>query len=105
MARPRGTDGSLLSSLPWTLAALAVFEILMDGSIPPEPMWSHLAIEAYRSVAWERDDLLADRASAPQTWQQLLAKDTLAGRVAAVDPDAAGTWPGSIGGPGGTAAA
>jgi hypothetical protein len=24
MPRPRGTDGSLLSSLPWTLAALAV---------------------------------------------------------------------------------
>jgi gamma-glutamyltranspeptidase/glutathione hydrolase len=86
-----------------TLAALAVFETLMHGSIPPEPMWSHLAIEAYRSVAWERDDLLADRASAPQTWQQLLAKDRLAGRAAAVDPDAAGTWPSSIAGPGGTA--
>ncbi len=36
MARPRGTDGSLLQSLPWTLAAL-VFAILPH--VPYLPFW------------------------------------------------------------------
>lgn len=35
MARPRGTDGSLLSSLPWTLAALAVAALPHVPYLPP----------------------------------------------------------------------
>jgi hypothetical protein len=36
MARPRGTDGSLLASLPWTLLALA-FALLPH--VPYLPVW------------------------------------------------------------------
>ncbi|NIV17754.1 MAG: DUF3488 domain-containing protein [Woeseiaceae bacterium] len=36
MAKPRGTDGSLLASLPWTLAALAVS---LGPHIPFLPVW------------------------------------------------------------------
>jgi protein-glutamine gamma-glutamyltransferase len=36
MARPRGTDGSLLASLPWTLAALAV---ALAPHVPYLPLW------------------------------------------------------------------
>ena len=36
MARPRGTDGSLLASLPWTLAALAV---ALVPHVPYLPIW------------------------------------------------------------------
>ena len=36
MTRPRGTDGSLLTSLPWTLSALIV---AMAPHIPFIPIW------------------------------------------------------------------
>ena len=36
MAKPRGTDGSLLSSLPWTLGALL---IAIVPHVPYLPFW------------------------------------------------------------------
>lgn len=62
MARPRGTDGSLLASLPWTLAALAV-------SLAPHvqflPLWitgAFLVCATWRYVIEKRRQLL------PPTW-------------------------------------
>jgi len=48
-----------------TLAAAWIFEHLDPPHDPEDPLFTHAAIEAYRSVAWERDDLVADAESAP----------------------------------------
>ncbi|HVR32391.1 MAG TPA: gamma-glutamyltransferase [Acidimicrobiia bacterium] len=48
-----------------TLAALALFEQLTPTLDPGDPRWAHLLIEAYRAVAAERDDVVADPAHAP----------------------------------------
>ena len=41
-------------------ATLAVFEMLEPPDDPADPLWWHLLIEAYRCLAWERDDLVSD---------------------------------------------
>ena len=46
-------------------ATLAVFEMLDPPRDPADPGWWHLLIEAFRSVAWERDDLVADQITRP----------------------------------------
>lgn len=86
-----------------TLATLAVFESLLDAARASDTAWTHLLIEAYRSVAWERDDVLADRRFAPSTWRELLDPRRLADRADAVDPDRAGSWPPAQRAQGGTA--
>ncbi|MCH7833568.1 MAG: DUF3488 domain-containing protein, partial [Proteobacteria bacterium] len=43
MARPRGTDGSLLPSLPWTLAALA---FALAPHYQFQPIWITIAFIA-----------------------------------------------------------
>jgi len=47
MARPRGTDGSLLSSLPWTLGALG---LSIAPHVPYLPIWITLAF--FGCAAW-----------------------------------------------------
>jgi transglutaminase-like putative cysteine protease len=62
MARPRGTDGSLLSSLPWTLAAL-LFSIAPH--VPFIPAWitaAFVGCAAWRYVIEKRRRVL------PGTW-------------------------------------
>ncbi len=75
-----------------TLATLAVFESLQEAASASDTTWTHLLIESYRSVAWERDDVLSDRRFAPLTWRELLDPQRLASRAAAVDPERAGEW-------------
>ncbi len=84
-----------------TLAALWIFEQLGDAAID-DPLWQHRLVEAYRSVAWERDDVVADQRSAPSTWEELLDPERLAARSASIG-DRPGVWsrPGRV--PGGTA--
>lgn len=51
---PPNTQGYL------TLATLKIFEMLEAPEDPEDPLYQHLMIEAYRCVAQERDELLAD---------------------------------------------
>jgi gamma-glutamyltranspeptidase/glutathione hydrolase len=85
-----------------TLAAAWIFERL----VPPEERSAaalHATIEAYRAVAWERDDLVTDPETTPLPAELLLDPSRLDGRVGAIDMRAAGTWPRPAPAPGGTA--
>ena len=89
MVRPRGTDGSLLASLPWTLVALAV-------SLAPHvqflPFWitvAFLVCAGWRYVMEKRRRLL------PSTWfRALLALVCFLG-VLATYSSVSGVGPGS----------
>ena len=76
-----------------TLATLWIFENLDPPDDPNDPLYQHLLIEAYRSVAWEREDTAVDQDHMPMTADQLLADDRLAERAASIDPEHAGRWP------------
>ncbi|MCG8379841.1 MAG: DUF3488 domain-containing protein, partial [Proteobacteria bacterium] len=89
MAKPRGTDGHLLASLPWTLAALAV-------SLAPHlqflPVWISIAFfvcAAWRYIVeWRRRPL-------PRAWfRGLLAVICFFG-VYVTYGDISGVGPGS----------
>jgi gamma-glutamyltranspeptidase / glutathione hydrolase len=78
-------------------ATLAVFEMLGPPSDPSDPDWWHLLIEAFRSLAWERDDLVADPDHAPLPAHLLLDRDRLARAAATVDRGRTGVWPRKMG--------
>jgi len=78
-------------------ATLAVFEMLDPPRDPAHPEWWHLLIEAFRSVAWERDDLVADPDHAPLPADLLLDRDRLARAAASVDKTRTGRWPRKMG--------
>jgi gamma-glutamyltranspeptidase / glutathione hydrolase len=84
-----------------TLATCGVFE-RCDPPSPESPEWAHLLIEAYRAMAWDRDDLATDPRTAPLTWRQLLASERLDERAAMIDRDLAGRFPNPRRVPGGT---
>ncbi len=84
-------------------ATLAVFEMLGPPIDPEDPAWWHLLIEAFRSVAWERDDLVADPDHAPLPADLLLDAGRLQRAAATVDHDKAGVWPRRMGSESGTA--
>lgn len=90
-----------------TLAGLRIFEMLDPPDDPNDPLYQHLLIEAYRSVAWEREDTAVDPAfdtgHAPITGTELLAEDRLAERAESIDRDRVGRWPAPRPAPGGTA--
>lgn len=79
---------------------LAVFEMLKPPEDPEDPLWWHLLIEAYRCLAWERDDIVADPEHAPLPNSLILDRDRLERAAATVSPDNTGSWPamGSISG-------
>lgn len=76
-----------------TLAGLQIFEMLNPPDDPNDPLYQHLLIEAYRSIAWEREDTAVDAGHAPMTGEELLAEDRLAEFAGQVDRDRAGRWP------------
>ncbi|MEX2651692.1 MAG: gamma-glutamyltransferase [Acidimicrobiia bacterium] len=84
-------------------ASLAVFEILDPPIDTDHPDWWHLLIEAYRSVAWERDDLVADPDHAPLPAHLLLDPDRLRRAAMTVDRERTGVWPKKMGRESGTA--
>jgi len=86
-----------------TLASLSVFERLDAPADPLHPAYWHALIEAYRSMAGERDHLLADPSSGGTTGPGLLDPAKLADRAARIDPDRTGAWPYPLPASGGTA--
>ncbi len=68
-----------------TLASAWVFSETRPPPDPDDPDYVHLQIEAYRSVAWERDDLVCDPARAPLPADHLAAPDRLRDRTAQID--------------------
>ncbi len=89
MTRPRGTDGSLLSSLPWTLAALC---ISVAPHVPFLPVWitaAFLGCAAWRLTIEKRRRML------PSTWvRAVLALGCFLG-VLATYSSISGVGPGS----------
>lgn len=83
--------------------ALAVFEMLDPPRDPADPAWWHLLIEAYRSLAWERDDIVADPDSLALPAHLFLDRDRLARAAGSVSTRTAGRWPASMGRYSGTA--
>jgi gamma-glutamyltranspeptidase / glutathione hydrolase len=86
-----------------TLAASRILELLDPPDDPDDPIWWHLVVEAYRSVAWERDDLVADPDHAPLPADRLLDPERLGERAARIDRRRASTWNPPMPAPGGTA--
>ncbi|HEX6220330.1 MAG TPA: gamma-glutamyltransferase [Acidimicrobiia bacterium] len=78
-------------------ATLAVFEMLGPHDDPDDPTWWHLLIEAYRCLAWERDDLVADPANLALPADRLLDRERLERAAERVDRDRSGVWPKQMG--------
>ncbi len=83
---PPNTQGYL------TPATLGVFAALDPPTDPHDPDYTHLLIEAYRCLAWERDDLATDPETAPRTGAELVDPGVLASKAAQLDRDRAGSW-------------
>lgn len=86
-----------------TLASAAVYERLGPPDDPEDPRSWHLAIEAYRSMAVDRDDLVTDPDFAPEPPESLVSEARVAERAALVDPERASRFSAPSPGPGGTA--
>jgi len=89
MVRPRGTDGSLLASLPWTLGALA---LSFAPHVPYVPFWITAAIIAcgtWRYVIELRRRML------PSSWVRALLALTCFLGVLATYSSISGVGPGS----------
>lgn len=84
-------------------ASLAVFEMLNPPDDPLDPLWWHLLVESYRCLAWERDDIVADRDHMPLPADLYMQRERLARAAKMISPDRAGTWPVGAGKPSGTA--
>ena len=89
MAKPRGTDGSLLSSLPWTIASLGM---AMTPHVLFMPLW---ITTAFLGCAVWRYSIERRRAALPSTWfRAFLALICFLG-VLAVYETISGVGPGS----------
>ena len=86
-----------------TLATLWIFERLEPPSDPNDPLFHHLLIEAYRSVAWERSMYVSDPRTAPLSTAELLDTTRLARRAATISRTSTGRWPMPDPSPAGTA--
>lgn len=78
-------------------AALAVFEMLQPPSDSESPDWWHLLIEAFRCVAWERNDLVSDPETVALPADLLLDDQRLARAASTVDLRHSGVWPAGMG--------
>jgi gamma-glutamyltranspeptidase/glutathione hydrolase len=86
-----------------TLAAAWLFEQLDPSRDPRHPGFTHAAIEAYRAVAWERDQFVTDPRFSPIDPIELLAPDRLTRRLEQIDITSRTSWPVPQPAPGGTA--
>jgi gamma-glutamyltranspeptidase/glutathione hydrolase len=74
-------------------ATLKVFEMLDPPADPDNPLRWHLLIEAYRCLAWERDDVVADPDHLALPANLLLDQARLQRAADTVDRDRSGVWP------------
>lgn len=98
---PIGADVSGMTA--WTLPAntqgylgpgtLAAFEMLDPPDDPDDPLWWHLMIEAYRCLAWERDDIVADPNHAQLPAELMLDVNRLRRAAQTVSKETTGVWP------------
>lgn len=86
-----------------TIAAAMLLERLGPAADPQDPAFHHAVIEAYRAVAWERDDLVADARFAPLHPASLLDPGRILPRLDRFHPDRPAPWPAPAPAPGGTA--
>jgi gamma-glutamyltranspeptidase/glutathione hydrolase len=86
-----------------TLATLWIFERLEPPEDPADPLYQHLLIEAYRSVAWERQQYVTEPATAPLAPEELLDTDRLARIAGSISRDHSTRWPTPQSALGGTA--
>jgi gamma-glutamyltranspeptidase/glutathione hydrolase len=86
-----------------TLAAAWIFEHLDPPRDPDDPLLTHAAIEAYRSVAWERDQVVSDSATAPHPSTWLLDQTRLEAKLDHLSLKGRAEWPAPEAAPGGTA--
>ncbi len=86
-----------------TLAAAWLLEQLDPSPDPEDPAWAHAQIEAYRAVAWERDELVADPGNLTMPPERLVDPERLAARLARLEPGTVASWPAPRPVPGGTA--
>ena len=84
-------------------ATLSVFEMLEPPEDPENPLRAHLLIEAYRSLAWERNDLVADPDHLALPADLFLDTGRLERAAASVSISHSGVWPQSMGTTSGTA--
>lgn len=82
---------------------LAVFEMLDPPDDPDDPLWWHLLVEAYRALAWERNDLVADPGHLALPANLLLDPERLERAAETVSADSTGSWPRGMGRISGTA--
>ncbi len=86
-----------------TVAAAMLLEHLDPPANPMDPAFHHAVIEAYRAVAWERDDLVADSRFAPLSPESLLDPERILSRLKAISPERVTAWKSPKPAPGGTA--
>ncbi|HUG75300.1 MAG TPA: gamma-glutamyltransferase [Acidimicrobiia bacterium] len=86
-----------------TIAAALLLEALDPPNDPEDPGFHHAVIEAYRAVAWERDDLVADPDHAPLEAAELLDPQRILDRLSRLSADRVTRWPAPDPAPGGTA--
>ena len=86
-----------------TTGSAAVIDRLEPPDDPEDPRSWHLAIEAYRSLAADRNDLVSDPKFAPEPPAALVSDERIAERARRVDPGRAGDFTSPSPAPGGTA--
>ena len=86
-----------------TTGSAAVLDRLEPPDDPEDPQSWHLAIEAYRSMAVDRNDLVADPAFAPQSPAALVSDERIDERAGRVNPARATDFASPAPAPGGTA--
>lgn len=86
-----------------TLGAASVFESLSPPSDPELVESWHLAIESYRALVWDRNEVLADPAHSKIASSELLEENRLRRRAADIDRNRAGSFSAPSPKPSGTA--
>jgi gamma-glutamyltranspeptidase/glutathione hydrolase len=86
-----------------TLAAAAIYEQRAGSLDCEDPAAWHLALEAYRVMATDRNEIACDPRRSRQPPEMILDPEHLAARAAMIDPGRAGPFPPPGPAPGGTA--
>lgn len=86
-----------------TLATAWMFERLEPPGDPESPDYTHLLVEAYRSLVWELGDLVADPDFASLPPEKLLNPGRWSDRLGEIRRESVAGWPSSTAPPGGTA--